>query len=183
MNKDICRLSSEAVYGGRLKCGNNEVGSQLLAVPSFPSCLPQAVSRAVYSWLKVVIDPQKPVIFVDTDNIKKDPRPVNKLNSVNQGSSEQEGIEALETSIGGRVGGNVVNPTEATLIRFILKGLFTSGVPASSVGVISPFRAQVRMNCSFYFYHCLLSDMNIILARSSESLRTMLPLHRGRKRG
>jgi DNA replication ATP-dependent helicase Dna2 len=143
MHEAICRLSSEAVYGGRLKCGNDEVRTRILDLPGFPSRLPHAVSKAVYPWLRRVIDPQNSVVFVDTDNIKTKPRSANELTSMNQNNPPQGGIEALETTIGGRVGGNITNPTEVTLVRFILKGLFSSGLPASSVGVISPFRAQV----------------------------------------
>ena len=136
MHEAICRLSSEAVYGGRLKCGNDEVRKRTLDLPYFPSRLPSAVSKGVYPWLRAVIDPPKPVVFVDTDNIK-----------LNPGSSQEKStsgeMDALETTIGGRAGGNVTNPTEATLVRFIVKGLLSSGLPASSVGVISPFRAQV----------------------------------------
>jgi DNA replication ATP-dependent helicase Dna2 len=147
MNEAICRLSSEAVYGGRLKCGNDEVSTRKLELPGFPSRLPPAASRSVYPWLKRVIDPEQTVVFVDTDNIKKKPRSASERTSVNLSNAADEDIEALEEKMGGRVRGSVTNPTEAMLVRFVLKGLISSGVPASSVGVISPFRAQVRQNC------------------------------------
>lgn len=143
MHEAICRLSSEAVYGGRLKCGNDEVRTRILELPGFPSRLPSAVSRGVYPWLKGVIDPQKSVVFVDTDNIRTKPRPTNERASLNNDSLIPVEVEALETTVGDRVGGNITNPTEATLVRFILKGLISSGLPPSSAGVISPFRAQV----------------------------------------
>jgi DNA replication ATP-dependent helicase Dna2 len=148
MNMAICRLSSEAVYGGRLKCGSEEVKSRTLQMAGFPCSLPQASSKSVYPWLKSVIDPQKSVVFVDTDNIKKNPRPSHARRPSNENGMQAE-MEALEGSIGGSSGGNVINQTEVALIRIILQGLFSCGVSPTSVGVISPFRAQVRMNCSY----------------------------------
>lgn len=144
MHETICRLSSEAVYGGRLKCGNDAVRTQILDLPGFPSRLPQAASKGMYSWLKGVIDPEKSVVFVDTDNVKTNPQSANDLTLADQKNHVKKvGMEALERTIGGRASGSITNPTEATLVRIILNGLFSAGLAASSVGVISPFRAQV----------------------------------------
>lgn len=146
MNMAICRLSSEAVYGGRLKCGSEEVKCRTLQMVGFPHRLPQASSKSVYPWLKSVVDPHKSVVFVDTDNVKKNPRPANERRP-GSSSTMQDEMEALEGNIGGRSRSNVINQTEVSLIRIILQGLFSCGVSATSVGVISPFRAQVSIDC------------------------------------
>ena len=72
-------------------------------------------------------------------------------------------MESLEGNIGGRKGRNVINQTEVSLVRIILSGLFSSGVRPTSVGIITPFRAQVSegnnnvnsflSNQSHPFYH------------------------------
>lgn len=143
MHEDICRISSEAVYGGKLKCGNEAVRKRRLDLPGFPKSLPRAVSKNVYHWLLGTINPNKSVVFVDTDNIKK--LPVAKTGPPSDpGLPKQEGIDALEGTIGGRAGGSVVNETEAALVRYIVSGLIATGLPPSSIGVVCPFRAQVR---------------------------------------
>ena len=141
MNEAICRVSSESIYGGRLKCGSDEVRYQTLKLLGFPSSLPPGVSKSVYPWLRAVIDPSKAVIFADTDNVKRNPRPPTARSSSLH--ADDGTIEPLEERVGGRTRGNVTNPTEAKLVIFILQGLLASGVPESSIGVISPFRAQV----------------------------------------
>eukprot|EP00980_Cylindrotheca_fusiformis_P003269 scaffold738_cov124-Cylindrotheca_fusiformis.AAC.8 len=141
MNMTICRLSSEAVYGGRLKCGSEEVKDRTLQMAGFPKSLPQASSKTAYPWLKAVLDPQRSVVFVDTDNVKKDPRPVYERRSYNE-TGVGDSMEALEGTLGGNSRGSVINQTEVSLIRIIIRGLLSCGVAPTSVGVISPFRAQ-----------------------------------------
>lgn len=139
MNFVICQLSSESVYGGRLKCGNEAIKSRILKLPGFPNSLPRAASAKVYPWLRAVIDPSKSVVFVDTDNVKESPRQSPPTNE------EQSVIEPLESNVGGRAGGNVINRTEASLVCIMLAGLFSCGVSPEIVGVICPFRAQVSL--------------------------------------
>lgn len=143
MHEDICRISSEAVYGGKLKCGNEAVRRRRLDLPDFPKSLPRAISRKVYHWLLGTINPNKSVVFVDTDNIKKLPGAKTGPPS-DPVASKKEGIDPLEGTVGGRSGGSVVNETEAALVRYIVSGLIATGLPPSSIGVVCPFRAQVR---------------------------------------
>ena len=139
MNAAICRLSSEAVYGGRLKCGNEAVKSRALQLQGFPKSLPRAASAKVYPWLRAVVDPMKSVVFVDTDNVKTSPRQTPPTNE------EESVMEPLESNVGGRAGGNVINRTEASLVGIIVAGLFSCGVSPENIGVICPFRAQVSL--------------------------------------
>ena len=127
MNEDICRICSEAMYEGRMKCGNEKVGSQLLKLPYYPALVPKPINdERCVSWLRSVVDPERPVIFVDTDNIC-----IHTDNS------------SLEGKVGGKAGGSIVNRTEATLARYILSALHLCGHDLSDIGVISPFRAQI----------------------------------------
>jgi len=135
MNKAICQISSESMYGGLLKCGDEKTKLQLLKLPGYPSLLPKPCSQSCSSWLHSVVDPQRPVIFVDTDNICN-PR---------DSTTKDEKFEFLEGKIGGKGGGSIVNRTEAILVRYILKALHLCGHELSNIGVISPFRAQIRV--------------------------------------
>ena len=82
----------------------------------------------------MAVSPEFPVIFVDTDNLRK-------TASTN---NTEKNFEGLEETKGGRAGGRVTNPTEATLVRYILHGLVSTGASPKEIGVICPFRAQVR---------------------------------------
>ena len=140
MNEAICQISSEATYGGLLKCGNDNVKLQLLQLPAYPTLLPTPVNvnQPCFVWLHSVVDPQRPVIFVDTDNIRTGLPP---YSNPSDSTAQDNKFEALE----GRAGGSIVNRTEATLVRYIVKALHLCGHELSDIGVISPFRAQIRV--------------------------------------
>lgn len=140
MNESICRLSSDFAYDGNLKCGDDSVRNRKLSLPLFPQNLPPLVPgrKGLWHWLPMVSSPDNPVLFVDTDNIRKSPS--NRTNS----SGTKPPMESLEERRGARVGGRITNPTEATLVRYILHSLIRSGAPPKDIGVISPFRAQVQ---------------------------------------
>lgn len=110
-----------------------------LDLPGFPNALPATVSlnKGLWPWLKMTVSPDNPVIFVDTDNMRK--------NAIND-SKDNVNMEALEEKRGGRAGGTVTNPIEAILVRYIIKGLVSTGASPKQIGVISPFRAQVRLS-------------------------------------
>ena len=137
MNEEICKLSSLLVYDGVLKCGNDVVSKRTLDLPGFPKMLPPiaTMTKGLWPWLKMTISPGKPVVFVDTDSMRKSP----SSNVIQSGP-----MEGLEEKQGGRVGGKVINPTEASVVRYIIHGLVAAGLSPKDIGVISPFRAQVR---------------------------------------
>jgi len=124
MNEEICKISSESIYGGQMQCGNERVRSQLLELPGFPSSLPTPSSNRCFAWLHSVVNPKRSVVFVDTDKIK-----------------EKQQTMALE----GKLGGSTVNGTEAELVRHVLKAMEACGHDLSEIGVISPFRAQIKV--------------------------------------
>jgi DNA replication ATP-dependent helicase Dna2 len=149
MNNEICQLSSFLIYGGVLKCGNQTVSQRRLELPGFPKTLPPIAAstnnKGFWPWLKMTVSPGKPVLFVDTDSMRK--------SSENNGENGK--MEGLEEKQGGRAGGTVTNPTEAMVISYIIHGLVATGLPPKDIGVISPFRAQVRSlpETSFPFLH------------------------------
>ena len=71
-----------------------------------------------YTWLLEVLDPQLPVLFIDTDLL-----PASEVRS----------------------GRNVYNESEAALVATITHGLIKSGVDCDDIGVISPYRQQLKV--------------------------------------
>jgi DNA replication ATP-dependent helicase Dna2 len=70
------------------------------------------------TWLLEVLDPQLPVLFIDTDLL-----PASEVRS----------------------GRNVYNESEAALVATITHGLIKSGVDCDDIGVISPYRQQLKV--------------------------------------
>ena len=134
MNEEICKISSESIYGGQLQCGNQRVKSQLLNLPGFPSSLPTPSNERSVAWLHSVVDPDRSVVFMDTDNIIE-------KGHISRPSTNNEEFTALE----GKLGGSIVNKTEAKLVRHILEAMHLCGHDLSEIGVISPFRAQIKV--------------------------------------
>ncbi|KAL3925164.1 MAG: hypothetical protein SGILL_000589 [Bacillariaceae sp.] len=131
MNEAICKVSSEAFYGGKMKCADDNVKHRRLALPGFPANL----VNNVVPWVEAVVDPQNPVIFVDTDQIR----------SSKEKQDKHVEFEPLEGRRGTKTGGSTINETEKSLVFSIVDGLIKGGLDPSDVGVISPFRAQIRI--------------------------------------
>jgi len=142
MNEAICNISSESMYGGRMKCGDEKVKSQLLYLPAFPSLLPNPVKQESSDWLRATVNPERPVIFVDTDNIRTN---LSGGGGFSESNNRKVEFEALEGKIGGKGGGSIINRTEAVLVRYVVGALQSCGHDLSEIGVISPFRAQIRV--------------------------------------
>jgi DNA replication ATP-dependent helicase Dna2 len=139
MHEDICRLCNLMVYKGRLKCANDDIRSRRLLLPSFPRALRSLCndSGTGLGWLLPVLNPNRPVVFVNTDNI---------------GNTAQD-FRGHEISHGrSREGGGIVNEVECTLTRLIVHGLQTCGLETKAIGVICPYRSQVCFIYTFFFF-------------------------------
>lgn len=140
MHADICQLSNDIVYDGKLRCANKDVETRLLRLPSFPSAI-LAHSKMDPSgcWVKNAIDPSRPVVFLDTDFIRRVMTPRKTADGGNADTLTQ----GLERTTGKNGRGNIVNDTEAMLARQILYALMDCGLEPNNIGVICPFRSQV----------------------------------------
>lgn len=69
-------------------------------------------------WLREVLNPEAPVLFLNT-----------------------ESVPALES----RNGDVIENHAEARLVFLLVAGLLASGIPVHDIGVITPYRAQLRL--------------------------------------
>ncbi|MGH0117381.1 UNVERIFIED_CONTAM: hypothetical protein FKN15_033476 [Acipenser sinensis] len=118
MNSKIMSLSNKLVYEGRLECGSERTASGVVQLPGRSSLeLELTAGCAESSWLKETLEPNHPVCFLNTVEV---PAPE---------TAEQGGIS---------------NVTEAALVRCIVTMLLKAGCKASNIGVIAPYRQQVR---------------------------------------
>ncbi|KAL0547963.1 hypothetical protein IC582_012402 [Cucumis melo] len=109
MCRDIMELSNALIYGDRLRCGSEETANAKLDFSS---------SKLSSSWLKEVLNPCKPVIFVCTDL-----------------------LPAYET----RDHKIVNNPLEANILAEVTKGLLDGGIKGNEVGIITPYNSQASI--------------------------------------
>ena len=138
MHENICSLANEICYHGELKCANETVRSSKLILSRYPKALPIPIQHdsngngpsSDVGWLQRVLNPDMPAVFVDTDAI---------------GCSASGTFQGLERSSGRRQGGTIVNDTEVSLVRSIVRNLLKCGLNSASIGVICPYRSQLRI--------------------------------------
>ena len=72
MHGSICQLSNDIVYNGKLRCANKDVETRLLNLSGYPSALLNyTIVDSGTCWMKNAIDPSRPVVFLDTDQIQR----------------------------------------------------------------------------------------------------------------
>lgn len=149
MHGAICQLCNDIAYGGNLRCANEIIETSLLSLPGFPSAiLKRSLIDSIGCWMTEVIDPSRPVVFVDTDSItSRTPFNGNSQSVMTpptlEGAHPNSITSSLERTTGKKGKGNVVNDTEAVLVLQIVHGLLECGMETSQIGVICPFRSQV----------------------------------------
>ncbi|KAK7401394.1 hypothetical protein VNO78_12831 [Psophocarpus tetragonolobus] len=109
MCQDIMDLSNALIYGDRLRCGSFEVANAKLEFSDLNCDL---------HWLEDVLNPQRPVIFINTDK-----------------------LPALET----RDQKTVNNPIEAHIIAEIANELVKNGIGREHIGIITPYNSQANL--------------------------------------
>ncbi|KAK8715914.1 hypothetical protein V6N13_043239, partial [Hibiscus sabdariffa] len=109
MCQSIMELSNALIYGDRLRCGSPEIANAKLKFTKPISCSP---------WLKAVLNPSQPVVFVNTDMLPA--------------------LEAREQR-------TVNNPMEAYIIAEITDGLVNNGIEGKDIGIITPYNSQANL--------------------------------------
>ncbi|XP_078437970.1 DNA replication helicase [Wolffia australiana] len=104
----IMELSNALIYGNRLRCGSPEVANAKLI---FSGSEP-------LSWLKEILDPEKPVIFVNTDELP---------------ALEMKAKKAIS------------NPAEANIVAAVVEELMKRNISGDDLGVITPYNAQADL--------------------------------------
>ncbi|CAE1265881.1 DNA2 [Acanthosepion pharaonis] len=116
MNSEIMALSNELMYEGCLKCGTVEVSAQTIKLINIES-----LKKMLPFWLNDILseDLEKSVVFANTVKVP--------------------GRECYNSR------GEVMNEIEAHLVAMIVHTLFLAGVSAFEIGVIAPYRNQVKL--------------------------------------
>ena len=115
MCADIMALANTLTYAGRLRCGTPAVAARALHAPHL------ARLDAAPRWLQHVCRPDRAVVFADTD-------------AAGRAAHESRPSAPLLT-----------NAYEAALVALALRALLAAGVPAPSIAVIAPYRAQLAL--------------------------------------
>eukprot|EP00727_Mastigamoeba_balamuthi_P006108 m51a1_g2116 putative dna replication helicase dna2 (856) ;mRNA; f:1657496-1662110 len=112
---DIMLLANELVYSHRLRC-DQRVSGQELAMSPEPHSAP--LLRALgCPWLLEALDKRRKVVLLDTD-----------------------GVPGLEN----RSAESPYNDTEAMIVACLVAGLAECGVFGERIGVITPYRRQIK---------------------------------------
>ncbi|KAL2337269.1 hypothetical protein Fmac_011715 [Flemingia macrophylla] len=109
MCQGIMDLSNALIYGDRLRCGSFEVANAKLEFSALSCGMP---------WLEDVLNPRRPVIFIDTDNLPA--------------------LEARDRKA-------VNNPIEAQIIAEVAKELVKNGIETENIGIITPYNSQAKL--------------------------------------
>ncbi|GFP57963.1 DNA replication ATP-dependent helicase/nuclease DNA2 [Trichoderma asperellum] len=137
MCEDIMTLSNTLIYNGRLRCGTEQLRKMKLQIPNMESLRqhhhdPTTIHRSGAArsfctgpvpsrcWLYDLLDAEARVRFVDTDTI----RPL-----------------VREEAQGKRI----INPAEGQIVSQLVESLLTVGVPATEIGVMTHYRAQLHL--------------------------------------
>ncbi|KAL0429394.1 UNVERIFIED_CONTAM: DNA replication ATP-dependent helicase/nuclease JHS1 [Sesamum radiatum] len=105
----IMELSNALIYGNRLRCGSTEIENAKLKY---------RCSASAPAWLMEVLNPNKPVIFVNTDMLP---------------AYETNDRKALN------------NPIEAHIIAEVTKALVLRGIERQDIGIITPYNSQANL--------------------------------------
>ncbi|KAH1253801.1 DNA replication ATP-dependent helicase/nuclease dna2 [Glycine max] len=108
-SQEILDLSNALIYGDRLRCGSFEAANAKLEFSGLNCGLP---------WLEDVLNPRRPVIFIDTDKLAA--------------------LEARDQKI-------VNNPIEAHIIAEVAKELVKNGIGSDHIGIITPYNSQANL--------------------------------------
>lgn len=105
----IMDLSNTLIYGNRLRCGSSEIANAQLNL---------SFVNPIDPWLQEILDPKKPVIFINTDSLSA--------------------FESRHDKI-------VNNPTEAYIVSKVTRELLDRGVLAKEIGIITPYNSQADL--------------------------------------
>uniref|UniRef100_A0A5B7AJ85 DNA helicase n=2 Tax=Davidia involucrata TaxID=16924 RepID=A0A5B7AJ85_DAVIN len=109
MSAGIMELSNALIYDNRLRCGSSEVENAKLKYTTL---------KFVSPWLKEVLNPNRPVIFINTDMLPA--------------------LEAKESK-------TVNNPIEAYIIAEVTEELVNKGIEREDIGIITPYNSQANL--------------------------------------
>jgi superfamily I DNA and/or RNA helicase len=165
MNADIMTVCNTLIYEHQLQCGSQVVANGCLCYRNSLEMI-ESLSTLHKSWLYRCLEPQNSVVFVNTDTIRGTESSSSNNNSRSAVLSDQfDGREmeykgdtysnslrqepmsvANSEKKDGIKKGSLHNPTEIAVISLLVEAFAVCGLDNidSAIGIISPYRAQVR---------------------------------------
>lgn len=127
MNYDIMSVSNRLIYGQRMICGSKMLEKRKITNIDLKRLIelhdvtqvPYRLCEGRACWLEYTLEPKRRVVYLNTDSI----------------------IEAQETVINDCI----QNEGESLLVTQLIAALSQCGLPESEIGVISPYRSQLRL--------------------------------------
>jgi hypothetical protein len=144
MNRDINLFANDLVYSGALHCGSTEVELRTLSINSQKlsdvRCLPlpEGTTLSSHHWMKEVLCGERSVVFINTDSLGIGP-----LESRDDESGGNGGRKQSKKKLDKRI--VLKNEMEVCLTRLICRGLIRCGISQKDVGVMSPYRSQLKL--------------------------------------
>ncbi|XP_071521309.1 DNA replication ATP-dependent helicase/nuclease DNA2 isoform X2 [Panulirus ornatus] len=119
MNGPIMKIANNLMYENQLQCANPDLETAILHLPNYKSMV---CHGSLSVWLQKILEPslENSVVFLDTCGA------------------------AIESRDGANL---LINQRETELVVAILLALIKLGVTLDEVGVIAPYRAQVKLVC------------------------------------
>jgi len=111
MNEKIMQISNECMYNNCMKCANEKVAKQFLKINNFDSF------NNIKKWVKDILNPEKPVLFIDYNDI------LNHIDYVNNNESDK-------------------NDIEINIIFEIISVLNILNFNMNEIGIITPYKTQ-----------------------------------------
>ncbi|CAG8556535.1 10524_t:CDS:2 [Diversispora eburnea] len=122
MHEEIMNLSNCLIYDYKMLCGTPNDPNHYLTIPKWNEDFLSQFHKyndnhcSKECWLRKVLDPQHPVVMVDTDSLE-----ANESRGLNQ------------------------NVIEASLVEQCVKAMVVGGVHQKEIGIITPFRHQIKL--------------------------------------
>ncbi|KAK6919881.1 DNA2/NAM7 helicase, helicase domain, partial [Dillenia turbinata] len=118
----IMELSNSLIYGNRLHCGSSEIENAKLKFNTL---------KFSSLWLKEVLDPNRPVVFINT-GFSPLSSFLSKFLDKLLDFEEKDHI-------------TVDNPLEADIIMKVTEGLIDNGIKEEDIGIITPYNSQAKL--------------------------------------
>jgi DNA replication ATP-dependent helicase Dna2 len=138
MNSDIQLLANTLVYKNALKCGNDAVANSHLQLPGLGTAAP---TTTFPSWVEACMAPARRVVFLDTDALGVDAQEMSRVTT--------QAVDLTVPPVGPKTATSssvqMCNPVEAAVVAAVVLCAVQHGCPPSSIGVISPYRSQLRL--------------------------------------
>ncbi|XP_042863351.1 DNA replication ATP-dependent helicase/nuclease DNA2-like [Penaeus japonicus] len=117
MNGPIMKIPNGLMYNGQLRCASEELAVATVHLPHYEDCV---TNKSINTWIARTLDPslEKSVVFLDTCGMAKESQDKGNL---------------------------IVNIRETSVVINLLQALIRVGLSGEEVGVITPYRAQVKL--------------------------------------